>query len=350
MWLGFATTHRAKKRNLHIPFTLVAFCGIFPDVSEDKKSGPERFDVDFPRNMMEFLDRFATDQACLAYLSQVRWPGRFVCPACRGRLGWLTNRGTVFCGGCDRQTSPTAGTILHNTRTPIRKWFLAGWLLCTQKTGVSAKTLQRELQVGYKTAWLILQKLRQATVRAERSQLTGKVEVDETYVGGQESGVVGRQLVDKALVVMAVELEGKKVGRVRLRHVPDASGASLVGFLTDCVAQGATVKTDDWNGYNGVQAAGFVHRVTSLQGDLQRAEKHFPHVHLVASLLKRWLLSTHQGRVEKEHLQAYLDEYAFRFNRRRSMHVGKIFHRLMEQMVLRKAKTYRQIVNRGENN
>jgi transposase-like protein len=157
------------------------------------------------------------------------------------------------------------------------------------------------------------------------------------------------RLVDKALVVVAVELEGKKVGRVRLRHVPDASGASLVGFLKDCVTEGATVKTDDWNGYNGVQAAGFVHRVTSLKSDPERAGKYFPHVHLVASLLKRWLLSTHQGRVEKEHLQAYLDEYAFRFNRRRSMHVGKIFHRLMEQMVLRKAKTYREIVNHAKN-
>jgi len=297
---------------------------------------------------MEFLDQFSTDEACLAYLYQVRWPAKFVCPECGGRRGWLTNRGTVFCGQCQRQTSPTAGTILHNTRTPIRKWFLAGWLLCTQKTGVSAKTLQRELQVGYKTAWLILHKLRQATVRAERSQLIGYVEVDETYIGGPESGVTGRQLVDKALVVIAVELDGKKVGRVRLRHVPDASGVSLLGFVKECVAPGATVKTDDWNGYNGVQAAGFVHRVTSLQGDPKRAGKFFPHVHLIASLLKRWLLSTHQGRVEKEHLQAYLDEYAFRFNRRRSTHVGKIFHRLMEQLVIHKAKTYREIVNPGE--
>lgn len=294
---------------------------------------------------MEFLDRFATEERCLTYLYRVRWPKGFVCPQCAGRVGWLTNRGTVFCSRCQRQTTPTAGTILHNSRTAIRKWFLAGWLFCTQKTGVSAKTLQRELPVSYKTAWLMLQKLRQATVRAERSQLVGKVEVDETYLGGQESGVMGRQLVDKALIVIAVELEGKQVGRVRLRHVPDASGASLVGFLKDFVAQGTLVHTDDWNGYNGVQAAGFAHRVTSLQGDPERARKFFPHVHLVASLLKRWLVATHQGRVRKEHLQAYLDEYAFRFNRRRSRHVGKIFHRLMEQLVLRKAKTYEEIVH-----
>ena len=156
---------------------------------------------------------------------------------------------------------------------------------------------------------------------------------------------MGRQLVDKALIVIGVELDGKKVGRVRLRHIPDASGNRLVGFVKDCVAAGSTVHTDAWNGYNGVQAAGFTHRVTSRQGDTERARKFFPHVHLVASLLKRWLVATHQGGVRKEHLQAYLDEYAFRFNRRRSMHVGKIFYRLMEQIVVRKARSYREIVH-----
>jgi len=315
-----------------------------------EKSEPKKSEAAFPENMMDFLEQFAAEEACLAYLCKVRWPKGFVCPVCGGRQGWQTGRGAVFCGQCRRQTSPTAGTILHNSRTALRKWFLAGWLFCTQKTGVSAKTLQRELKVGYKTAWLMLQKLRQATIRAERSQLSGKVEVDESFVGGQESGVVGRQAGEKALVVIAVELEGKKVGRVRLRLIPDASGDSLVGFLKDCVAPGTTVHTDDWNGYNGVRAAGFAHRVTTLQGDAERARKFFPHVHLVASLLKRWLLATHQGRVQKEHLQAYLDEYAFRFNRRRSMHVGKIFYRLMEQVVLRKARGYWEIVNPSKAN
>jgi transposase-like protein len=309
---------------------------------------PKNSSADFPRNMLEFLDRFATEEACLDYLCQVRWPEGFVCPQCTSRQGWTTARGNIFCGQCQRQTSPTAGTILHHCRTPLRKWFLAAWLFCTQKTGVSAKTLQRELKLGYKTAWLMLQKLRQATVRAERHPLNGKVEVDETYVGGAEAGVMGRQLVDKALVVIAVELDGKKVGRVRLRHIPDASGASLEGFLKSSVAAGTIVHTDDWNGYNGVAAAGFTHRVTSLQGDPERARKFFPHVHLVAALLKRWLGATHQGRVAKKHLQAYLDEYAFRFNRRKSMSVGKIFYRLLEQMVIRKAKGYRELVHPEE--
>lgn len=261
-----------------------------------------------------------------------------------------SEKSTIFCPACSRQTTTTAGTILHNSRTPLRKWFLAAWLLCSQKTGVSAKTLQRELEVGYKTAWLILQKLRDATVRAERSRLTGVVEVDETYIGGEEPGVGGRQLVGKALVVIAVELDGRKVGRVRLREVPDASGNSLVGFVSSVVEPGAIVRTDDWNGYNGVETAGFTHQVTPVCGDSERALKHFRHVHLVASLLKRWLGSTHQGRVQKSHLQGYLDEYTFRFNRRRSAHVGKIFHRLIEQMVVHKARSYPQIAKTTANN
>jgi transposase-like protein len=266
------------------------------------------------------------------------------------KAGWETARGTAYCRGCDRQTSPTAATILHNSRTPIRKWFLAVWLMCTQKTGVSARTIQRELKVGYKTAWLILQKLRHAMVRVERSQLVGTVEADETYVGGEESGVGGRQLVGKALVAIAVELDGKKVGRIRLRHVPDASGQSLVGFIADNVEKGAKVHTDDWNGYNGLREAGYLHRVTPIRGDPERALKFFPHVHLIASLLKRWLGATHQGGVQKQHLQAYLDEYTFRFNRRRSAYVGKIFHRLIEQMAVHKAKTYKQIVENAKTN
>jgi len=315
-----------------------------------KCTKPDTVNEAFPENLMAFLDKFDTDEACLVYLSAIRWPDGFICPECSSCDGWATARGTMYCRGCDRQTSLTAGTVLHNSRTPIRKWFVAVWLLCTQKTGVSAKTIQRELRVGYKTAWLMLQKLRQATVRAERGLLRGMVEVDETYVGGPESGVGGRQLVGKALVAIAVELDGKKVGRIRLRHVPNASGKSLVGFITDCVEKGSKVHTDDWNGYNGVKAAGYAHSVTPILGDQERALKFFPHVHLIASLLKRWLGATHQGGVQKQHLQAYLDEYVFRFNRRRSKHVGKIFHRLIEQIVVHKAESYREIVNTAKIN
>lgn len=161
--------------------------------------------------------------------------------------------------------------------------------------------------------------------------------------GGEHKGLPGRTLIGKALVVIAVELDGKKVGRIRLRHVPDASGASLVGFISDCVEKGSLVHTDDWNGYNGVKKAGYRHKVTLISGDQERAIRYFPHVHLVVSLLKRWMGATHQGGVQKKHLQGYLDEYAFRFNRRRSEHVGKLFYRLVEQILLRQAPTYREL-------
>ena len=299
----------------------------------------------FPHTIMEFTERFSTNEACAEYLRDLRWPQGFICPVCGSDHGWATARATVFCASCKRQTSLTAGTILHRTRLPLRYWFMAMWLACTQKTGLSAAGLQRTLGLGsYRTAWLMLQKLRQAMVRVGRGHLGGTVEVDETYLGGTEEGVHGRQLRGKALVVIAVELEGRKVGRVRLRHVPDASGASLVGFVSDFVQPDSLVHTDGWNGYNGLAKAGFTHVVSHTKGDGELAVVVFPHVHLVASLLKRWLGATHQGKVGCKHLQGYLDEFAFRFNRRRSRHVGKIFHRLAQQLVLRQARTYRELV------
>ena len=238
-----------------------------------------------PRDMAEFMKRFATEDACREYLTSVRWPDGFVCPACHAKGGWHTGEGTFFCSQCRRQTSATAGTIFHKARIPLRKWFLAMWLVCTQKTGLSAMGLQREAGLGsYQTAWMVLQKLRQATVRLGRDRLTGEIEVDKTYLGGEHEGMRGRTLIGKALVAIAVELNGKKVGRIRLRHVPDASGASLVGFIEDCVEKGSPVHTDDWSRYNGVRAAGYRHRVTPVSGDEERALKYFPHVHLVASL------------------------------------------------------------------
>ncbi len=305
---------------------------------------PRRLSEDFPKNLVEFSERFSSEQACCEYLLGVRWPRGFVCPHCAATKGWTTARATVYCSSCCRQTSPTAGTILHNSRVPLRSWFLAMWLACTQKTGLSAKSLQRELGLGsYQTGWLMLQKLRQAMVRLGREKLSGTIEIDETYLGGKEKQVRGRELVGKALVVAAVELQGRQMGRVRLRHVPNASGANLLRFVTDCVETGSSIHTDGWRGYRGLETAGYRHRVTPTAGEEQLAAEEFAHVHLIASLLKRWLAATYQGKVSTAHLQRYLDEFTFRFNRRKSRHVGKIFHRLVEQLVLRKAMTYHEI-------
>lgn len=302
-------------------------------------------DKAFPRNMVDFMCRFTTNEACAQYLMALRWPDGFICPACGGEKGWPTARVTICCAACNSQTSLTAGTILHNTRVPLRSWFMAMWLVCTQKRGMSAADLQRELGLGsYRTGWLMLQKLRQAMVRAGRDQLSGAVEVDETYLGGKEEEVRGRQLLGKKLVVIAVEMEGRKVARTRLRHIPDASADSLVSFVTDCVKTGTVVHTDGWQGYAGLAQAGYKHQVTAIRDDKDLGVEAFPHVHLVASLLKRWLGATHQGKVGPKHLQGYLDEFSFRFNRRRSRYIGKIFHRLAEQLCLRKAKTYQEFI------
>ena len=198
-----------------------------------------------------------------------------------------------------------------------------------------------EIRMGlgsYRTAWLLLQKLRAAMVRLERERLTGMVEVDETYVGGAEEDVRGRQLVSKCVVLVAVESEGERMGRIRLRHVADASGGSLGEFVRDRVEPGSTVHTDCWRGYTRLERAGYVHRATLTHRDAAVTVAEFSHVHCVTSLLKRWLTGTQQGGVGPKHLQGYLDEFVF--NRRKSRYVGKIFYRLAEQLVLPEAMTY----------
>lgn len=269
-----------------------------------------------------------------------------MCPSCGATKAWETGRHLLRCAACQRQTSLTAGTIFDGTRKPLRTWFQAMWYVTSQKLGVSALGLKRVLGLGsYQTAWAWLHKLRRAMVRPGRELLRGRVEVDETYVGGEEEGTVGRYTETKAIVAIALEmLSPKGFGRVRLRQVPDVSGASLLGFVRDVVAPGATVMTDGWSGYNGVTKSGYVHERTVISASGSPAHVAMPGVHRVASLLKRWLLGTHQGAVSREHLDYYLDEYTFRFNRRASRARGLLFHRLMEQAVQTAPVGYARIV------
>jgi transposase-like protein len=219
------------------------------------------------------------------------------------------------------------------------------WWVTSQKTGVSALGLQRVLGLrSYKTAWTWLHKLRRAMVRPGRDRLTGWVEVDETYVGGVHPGRRGRQTDTKALVAIAVEIEGKRLGRIRLRRVPDASGASLTGFVDEAIDPGSHVHTDGWLGYEPLRRKGYHHRVTHLQGQAKTPSQLMPHVHQVVSLLKRWLLGTHHGAVTHEHLDYYLDEFTFRFNRRRSRSRGKLFYRLAQQAVAVDPAPYESLV------
>jgi transposase-like protein len=221
------------------------------------------------------------------------------------------------------------------------------WYVASQKTGTSALGLQQVLGLGsYETAWTWLHKLRRAMVRPDRDRLKGKVEVDETYLGADEAGIRGRGTLKKALVVIAVEQSsrGRGIGRIRLRCIRDASADSLQGFIGDVIEPGSLVHTDGWLGYDRLKAHGYRHRITFLGDHAEPAHELLPRVHLVASLLKRWLLGTHQGAVTAAHLDYYLDEFTFRFNRRRSRHRGKLFFRLATQAVQTGFAPYRALV------
>jgi len=303
---------------------------------------------DYPSNLMAFNARFATEEACREYLFRLRWPEGFRCPGCGGRKAWATKRGLWHCSGCDRQVSVTAGTIFQDTRKPMRMWFQAMWWVCSQKTGASAAGLQQVLGLGsYQTAWTWLHKLRRAMVRPGRDRLRGLVEVDETYVGGKEDDVIGRGAKDKALVVIGVEKEGRRIGRVRMRAIGDFTAAELCGFVRDSVEPGTTVRTDGLRSYLTLAQRGYVHDRILHKQHQETASELMPGVHLVASLLKRWLLGTHQGRVSRDHLPYYLDEFTFRFNRRKSRHRGKLFYRLVQQALAVEPVPYKQMVARA---
>jgi transposase-like protein len=299
---------------------------------------------DYPRSLLEFKERFSTDEACYHYLEMLRWPGGFQCPKCSHNEAWGMARGLYKCKKCKRQISITSGTIFHDTRKPMRLWFEAIWHITSQKYGANALGLKRVLSLGsYNTAWKWLHKLRRAMVRPGREKLSGFVEIDETYIGGERHGKRGRGAENKTLVIIAVEdkaghIEGKGIGRIRLKRIADASAESIIGFVTENVESGSVIRTDGWNGYIPLQENGYERIIVGAK-DLKIA-------HLVASLLKRWLLGTYQGAVNPYHLDYYLDEYTFRFNRRTSAYRGKLFYRLVQQAVAMKPIVGSDIVRR----
>ncbi len=306
--------------------------------------------VHYPRSNGEFQSWFATDEDCLDYLDWLRWPQGFVCPWCENSGGWVVADGSYKCASCKAQTAVTAGTLFDRRRTPLTVWFAACWLFATQKDGLSAQSMQRALEISsYQTAWPMLHRLRSVLVRPGRERLTGRVEVDETYIGGEEPGLRGgRQRGKKTLVGVAVEAHGPKgYGRCRLRILTDASEASLHPFVIENVEPGATLITDGWQGYAGIEALGYARERHSQQAARLAGGDPYgllPGVHRVASLAKRWLLGTHQGSVGDPHLQAYLDEFVFRFNRRRSRSRGLVFYRVLKLAVDHDPVRYRQLV------
>jgi transposase-like protein len=294
----------------------------------------QRNDLLFPGSLPEFQRLFPDDKACAAYLEKVRWRDGFVCSHCQTAEEpfRFTNRpGVLRCRKCRCDTSLMAGTVMERTHTPLSVWFWAAYLVASQTPGVSATQFQRQVGLSrYETAFQILHKLRAAMVRPDQDRIGGAcdhVEVDETWVGGRTRGK-GRGVHDKLLVAGAVEVRqrqpgtkldkrkgGRYAGRVRLAVAPDRSAESLCGFVEGAVAAGAPIITDDWSGYASLAKRGYKHIAFPERGDPQVAEEHLPIVHLVFANLKTWLSGIHHG-VSRQHLQAYLNEFTFRFNRR----------------------------------
>lgn len=292
--------------------------------------------MDYPGTWHSLLEWFPDDASCLAYLERLRWPNGFVCPVCAATRAWRIAGPRWRCADCGRKTSVTAGTVFDKTRTPLPTWFAAAWYVTNQKYGASALGVQRVLGLSrYETAWTLLHRLRVAMVRPNRERLSGNVEVDETFVGGvSHGGKRGRGAASKSIVVIGVEThEPKGFGRTRMRVVDSGAAADLVPFVCDSVETGAVILTDGWRGYNPLPDHGYTRNAVVQSAGGNPAHVSMPAVHRVASLLKRWLLGTHQGAIDPVHLQAYLDEFTFRFNRRTARQRGLLFHRLLEGAV-----------------
>jgi transposase-like protein len=300
----------------------------------------------YPANYRELQAWFPDDQACLDYLGWLRWGSGFQCPRCGELSGWRTSEGSWKCRECRHRVTTTAGTVFNRTRTPLTLWFEAAWVMATPKNGVSALALQRSLALGsYETAWAMLHRYRLAMGSSGTDRLHGDVEVDETFLGGATPGKRGRTPGAKILVAVAVELLSPKgLGRCRLRRIDNAQTPALRNFLLATVEPGSLVITDGLKSYPAATVSEWRHKPVVVKGSGLQAHQALPGVHRVASLLKRWLGSTHQGSVEADHLQAYLDEFTFRFNRRKARSRGLLFYRLLELATATAPARYEDIV------
>lgn len=318
---------------------------------------------DYPRTWDQFLDWFPGDEACRQYLEAVRWRHGFVCPSC-GEYGeaFHGSRGRRICSQCRHQSTVTAGTIFDKTRTPLRSWLAAVWYIVNQKQGVNALGLQRVLGLGsYQTAWAMLHRLRRAMIRPGRERLHGVVEVDESIVGRsapkslrdtkKKQRLAEKHKALRSIVMIAVEIkEPKGFGRIRLRRVSDQSVESVLPFVLESIEPGSVVRTDGSAAYRELEQYGYQREKTVMLGAEDPAHVTMPGVHRVASLLKRWLMGTHQGAVRPKQFDYYLDEFTFRFNRRTSRSRGLLFYRMLEQALVTEPVTYAQITRKAKHN
>jgi transposase-like protein len=299
--------------------------------------------IEYPMDLIEFENEFRTEDQCRAYIIKLRYKeGTFTCPLCGSKRSYPVKNNFYECAQCGHQESILSGTLFQDTHKPLPLWFRAIWYIASQKNGTSALGLQRVLGLGsYKTAWLWLHKLRRAMVSPGRDKLSGKVEVDEASFGGPETGGKrGRGAENKVLAAIAVEINEGKVGRMRIAVIRDLSSTSLHRFIEDTVEQGSIIITDGWRGYNGISVKGYRHEAIAVG----EQDVVLPHIHTIISLIKRWILGTLQGSCSKEHLAYYFDEFAFRFNRRKSNSRGLLFYRLLQNAVRLEPITYEMIV------
>jgi transposase-like protein len=301
---------------------------------------------EYPMNLIELEKDFGTEEQCFEYLFKLRCPDGYICPRCGCVESWQVSEAKYKCQGCAYQTSVIAGTIFQDTHKPLTLWFRAIWYVTSQKNGTSALGLQRILGLGsYRTAWTWMHKLRRAMIRPGRDKLQGDIEVDEAYIGGpEEGGKRGRGTENKVLVAVAVEVNDKKIGRVRMGVIKSASSEHIHAFIQESVEMGSTIISDGWSGYNGLDIKGYSQEIRSRKD--AGKENMLPHVHTVVSLLKRWILGTLQGSCSAEHMAYYLDEYCFRFNRRKSKSRGLLFYRLLQNAVQMQPSLYKDIATK----
>jgi len=285
--------------------------------------------VDYPKDYRELVTRFPSQDACIDYLAEIRWKGGYICPSCSSREFWRSKRKLWICSVCEFQSSVLSGTLFQDTKLPLPLWFQMMWWFVGPKNGASALALMQNFGIGsYRTSWKLLQKLRSCAVSPARLPLSGEVEVDEVYLGGENN---------KQLIGVAAEKRGKATGRIRLKHLQNRDNANIHGFIVESIEPGSKIISDRYKSYFSIVEKGYSHRAMkkpysweNVDGDDDRL---LPCVHRVAALLKRWYLGTYHGGMDMTGIQPYLDEFVFRFNRRTSNSRGLIFHRMVEAAI-----------------
>lgn len=289
---------------------------------------------EYPESIQEFSGKFKEEQDCYDYLMVIKFPEGFKCSVCKNDRYWkYKNPSIIRCTSCKVSYRVTAGTSFDNRHLPLRTWLYALWFMVSQKSGISALGLGREIGIErQKTTWKLLALIRKSMTQVGKDKLAGTVEIDEVFVGGVHKGKTGRGALGKELVLVAVEDKGKKgYGRIRMQIIQDATSATLLEAIQTMVEVGSSIRTDEFRSYDMLTKHNYKHIKVPKNSAI--GEDPTPLVHRIASLLKRWLLGTHQGGIHLENLQSYLDEYVFRFNRRTSHSRGKLFYRLVQAML-----------------